>query len=557
MVSDEPSSLLLDLPRELLDEIVIKHATWSSQIRLRAVCRILNEATTHHALRTAVLQSEFRSRARALLNFGPCALDVHTTHLYLYPYARTSDELEELCVGILEKLRNVEILEFKVDEECPLTPRMVQALGQLPHLRDLTLLRLTTKHLKAPLIPPALVAPSELRRLTLEWHLKDESRDVLPVVKQARSFIAVCPNLEVVDIHRGCVQCVQRVNFSDLLQGAPMFRLPRGEFEPSLKTFTVRRSLKLSASCPLTMKYLANLTALTISNGQKEHQALWPAFLQREIYLTELSVYVASEPLLEYLLGYRGLKSFCGGQFEDLPKYANAEAPNEAVKDNQEISKRILCLGLYHHQKTLEKIWLIPCTNDHRWYTDPLGAEPWAMADEERLLCLKEFQSLKTLGLAILLDLDMSSVYFESTLRVVLSHLRTVEVLKLNTLPSPEVRKCVGTRRIRWFREADLDTISAILNFRFNSQEVYPRGRELILRIGYLDMEEGVWDNWWIERDELGDTHRFRNEESKDSCRINTHKTAVKHLEQQRQRREDAGTFAKKEYARYGGANLA
>ncbi|KAJ3545412.1 hypothetical protein NMY22_g2446 [Coprinellus aureogranulatus] len=503
MVSDEPSSLLLDLPRELLDEIVIKHATWSSQIRLRAVCRILNEATTHHALRTAVLQSEFRSRARALLNFGPCALDVHTTHLYLYPYARTNDELEGTTYRACAR------------------------------------------------------RPSELKRLTLEWHLKEESRDVLPVVKQARSFIAICPNLEVVDIHRGCVQCVQRVNFSDLLQGAPMFRLPRGEFEPSLKTFTVRRSLKLSASCPLTMKYFANLTALTISNGQKEHQALWPAFLQREIYLTELAVYVASESLLEYLLGYRGLKSFCGGQFEDLPKYANAEAPNEAVKDNEEISKRILCLGLYHHRKTLEKIWLIPCTNDHRWYTDPLGAEPWAMADEERLLCLKEFQSLKTLGLAVLLDLDMSSVYFESTLRVVLSHLRTVEVLKLNTLPSPEVRKCVGTRRIRWFREADLDTISAILNFRFNSQEVYPRGRELILRIGYLDMEEGVWDNWWIERDELGDTHRFRNEESKDSCRINTHKTAVKHLEQQRQRREDAGTFAKKEYARYGGANLA
>ncbi|KAJ3514127.1 hypothetical protein NMY22_g14841 [Coprinellus aureogranulatus] len=467
------------LPNELIHEIVVTHATWSSQLSLRGVCRALNEVTTRGALRTMVLRSGFCDRARALLDLGPSALAVHTTRLYLHPYAQSDEELEELCVGVLGMLQNVEILEFRLEEEHPLTARMVQVLGQLPHLRDLTLLNMRTHHLTAPFIALSLVSPTKLQSLTLEWHPPERSRNLSPVVTQARAFIAVCPNLEVAEIRRGCVQSVLGVRFSNFLKATPVAFLPKGMFKPTLKTLTVSRSLKLSASCPLTMRYLANLTSLTISNGKPEHQALWPAFLKHGIYLTDLTVCVPSESLVGYLLGYQGLISFRGGQFEKLRQFAVGGSANETLSDYEAAARRVICVGLHNHRYTLEEIWLVPLTNDNS-RPDPVGAELWAMADEERISCLKEFQRLKRLGVIILLDWDMTSLYFESTIRLVMAHLHSVKVLKLNILPSPEVRSCIEQIGTGWFREADLETISALLDFRIAGQEFHHSRTELI-----------------------------------------------------------------------------
>ncbi|KAJ3543561.1 hypothetical protein NMY22_g3102 [Coprinellus aureogranulatus] len=518
------------LPNELIHEIVVTHATWSSQLNLRGVCRALNEVTTREALRTMVLRSGFCDRARALLDLGPSALAVHTTRLYLHPYAQTDEELEELCVGVLGMLQNVEILEFRLEEEHQLTARMVQALGQLPHLRDLTLLNMRIHHLTAPFIALSLVSPAKLQSLTLEWHPPER----LSQSGGGGDSSRMRPKRS-------------RVRFSNFLKATPVAFLPKGMFKPTLKTLTVLRSLKLSASCPLTMRYLANLTSLTISNGKPEHQALWPAFLKHGIYLTDLTVCVPSESLVGYLLGYQGLISFRGGQFEKLRQFAVGGSANETLGDYEAAARRVICVGLHHHRYTLEEIWLVPLMSDHT-RPDPVGAELWAMADEGRISCLKEFQRLKRLGVVILLDWDMTSLYFESTIRLVMAHLHSVKVLKLNILPSPEVRSCIGQIGTGWFREADLDTISALLDFRIAGQELHHSRTELILNVGYLDKQPGNWDHWWIERDKAGDLYRFRNEESTDPDPISMDmlKFDIRRLERRRLQGTDAGTLVKK-----------
>jgi hypothetical protein len=251
------------------------------------------------------------------------------------------------------------------------------------------------------LIAPALTNPKNLERLEFEWHF-DGREGVAPALAQARAFIAACPNLKILDIKRECTQCTSYLPFSDLLRDAPVALSP-SEFAPSVEVLTVRHSLPLTASCPLTMRYLSNLTTLAISNAQPAHQLLWPEFLRNRIRILSLTMHVATEALVEYLVGYQGLKSFCARQIEGWSE----DSPSEAVPNNEACSKRVVLVGLAHHRASLERISFTVCQPIDMYATDPVGLEAWG-ADEDYLGCLPQFSKLTTLGLVMIVDEEMN-----------------------------------------------------------------------------------------------------------------------------------------------------
>ncbi|KAJ3510843.1 hypothetical protein NMY22_g15847 [Coprinellus aureogranulatus] len=519
MASQAQQSVLLDLPTELLDKIVKEFVPWRSLNQVRLVCSALNEAASPGALQHVTLgygTPKFKKRARALINMGSSAFDTATTRLSLYP-DHAKDIGKRLVIGILTKLKGVNDLLIKFGDRVKLTKKIREAIGRLS-LSSLTLERMRRRQLIAPLIGPALTSPHNLRRLFFEWHLECLDSDLSPALKQARALIAACTNLEEVRVSRRCIGCTGHLTFSDILQGTPVSQSTPSRFVPTVKTFIAPRSLQVT-SCPLTIRYLCNLTSLTISNGQPGHQGLWPAFHDHGVQLLEINIHVASEPLASYLLGYKGLRKFKAGQQEevnfDLLNLGVDVLESEAVPDNQAISMRVIGEGLVHHRETLHTIWLLPSIHWSR--TDPVGVLSWGIEHEGNVAHLEPFKKLTTLGLTIIVGDNDMSLHLEPFLRMLLYHLHAVHRVSLYIIPDEEARKIRMTpnRYIKWEDVVNTSALSAILGFKPPASAFHPSWYQLVLTVATPGMF-GVTDvaQFLVERSECDDTYRFKADSS-------------------------------------------
>lgn len=276
----------------------------------------------------------------------------------------------------------------------PITPRLLQAIGEIPLLRSLSLEEMRSFHLNGPLIAPALANAHQLERLVFEVrHLKMQE-DVDTAHNQARALVIACPNLESLELGRqcaqclgGCKQCKLELNFSYILQdpdigGSPPPPAP-------LRTLTVRRGVIISPSSPQTMGCLSNLTSLFLSNSDKQHQPMWSILRGLGVKLLSLTVEACSDPLVQYLSSYEGLMEFNVGEGKASPELGQGA-----------LERSILFESLPHHRGTLQQICLLPsrlCQGNppfERIYA-------WAVDHDTIPGWLEQFAHLKTLGLVV------------------------------------------------------------------------------------------------------------------------------------------------------------
>ncbi|TEB31581.1 hypothetical protein FA13DRAFT_333405 [Coprinellus micaceus] len=196
-------------------------AGYAALLKLRLVCHFLNEVASTRVFKSVRMRD--LARANAFLDLGDSAFSAYTMCLTLDTECeciRKLEDYESRVVGLLDKLKRVETLQCTFASEdtygiCGLTPHIISAIGRLPQLTYLSLLKMQADHLDVGLIAPALTNPKNLERLEFEWHF-DGREYVAPALAQARAFIAACSNLKILDIKRECAECTSLLPFSDL-----------------------------------------------------------------------------------------------------------------------------------------------------------------------------------------------------------------------------------------------------------------------------------------------------------------------------------------------------
>ncbi|KAJ3520722.1 hypothetical protein NMY22_g12624 [Coprinellus aureogranulatus] len=411
---------LADLPVELLLKILSEDDEFSTKLAafsLRQVCRSLNEILKHR-IATRIRIGTDLVKIEELVS-SPNTFDTSCKALHLeghsYPI---SNPLWGILSGIVGKMRALREVRWVVCGH--LNEEVLNAICHITHLEILELRLLqsqsrVSRHRSTGVAEPSL---PRLKTLSLDLtYLEDTTGSVQPSIEAHDAavniiyyLVAKAPALQQLEI-RPSVPDTQLIYLGDA-------------FTHHWKKSSWPTVYSLAA-CSITFppsptwaSFLVSLSSLEIPNIREADQHLWTALLSSGVKLATIKVERLSVPLMDYLKGYQGLRSF---QFVSNTSFGDPDTLSNFLQH-----------GLPVHHKTLEDLRLWPACD----VTDPGGKDP-VLVGLSRALSHNFLSTMRILRLDLPYTIPVtfpSTRRIETTLDLVATHFSHLQTLCLHML---------------------------------------------------------------------------------------------------------------------------
>lgn len=360
---------LSQLPAELLVKILLEQASTQRWLRsVRLVCRALDDVVKH-----SVVEYIRLGAARDIQKIEAMTSQPNTFHTSTRTVRLDASHAVERCdswkavAALFRRMEQVRTIHCIVPGH--LSQQMICAIGASPMLDSVRL----TFLLHPPSSSLRLLESflSRLKSLALDLYCFRMGKNSLPggAAAFAETEDAVCDliakgsTLEHLEIVPSSVtHPMELKSLVDAVEGGAENRFSLRTIVASAITIPI---------LPQSARFLANISSLEIPNTRQADQDVWSALQRCRVKLKAIKIDLPSPRLIDYVRGYRGLRSFqLGGPVSDYKSKSSGPA--------DQLMNMLLSGALPEHRTTMVDLRI-------RASGDPSGKNPnW----QESLLCV-------------------------------------------------------------------------------------------------------------------------------------------------------------------------